>query len=569
MGPVVGLLLAGLVSAALAKPGLLSAPLIATLTPAAAVGPDGRVLDTPEVAVAKAEHAVAHLNERLRLADAAARSVSAQSLQVIAAPAALLVPGAPIGPDGRVVDTPEVVVAKAAHAAAQANERINLANEAARSAAADLNRPLVVANAIVAPAALQAATVGPDGRVQDTAEVAAAKAAHAAAQINERVNLANEAARSSATLVAAGPAAAVAVPLAVAVPGAPLGPDGRVQDTPEVAAARAAHVNAHINEKVNLANEAASGGCTPADLKDARSNRHELRIRKEERYGCVGGYGCFACLCYSLLIAGCTVLLLFCCLVPSGTAESARPILGYQDSYGQYSFGYSAPGSARSEVRTSNGETRGVYSYIDDAGVIQTTQYTADSKNGFRVTATNLPQAPLPIQRASTRQMDELAGEENKIGENNVFLQELQPLKKISQTDERAKEEYEIGERNVFLQGRSDTLESKVKSTKNENTETPVRATSSEILPETIKQSTIPVFRISQGNVLLVPSFVQTPTNVKGPSITPASTTLETNRDNELINKNERIEEQAEPEKQDKPTDLSKEIISPLNTLPL
>ncbi|KAF3420334.1 hypothetical protein E2986_08909 [Frieseomelitta varia] len=257
MGPVVGLLLAGLVSAALAKPGLLSAPLIATLTSTAAVGPDGRVLDTPEVAVAKAEHAAAHLNERLRLADAAARSVSAQSIQLIASPAALLVPGAPIGPDGRVVDTPEVAVAKAAHAAAQANERASLANEAARSAAADLNRSLVVANAIVSPAALQAATVGPDGRVQDTPEVAAAKAAHAAAQINERVNLANEAARSSATLVAAGPAAAVAVPLTVAVPGAPLGPDGRVQDTPEVAAARAAHANAHLNEKLNLANEAA------------------------------------------------------------------------------------------------------------------------------------------------------------------------------------------------------------------------------------------------------------------------------------------------------------------------
>ena len=54
--------------------------------------------------------------------------------------------------------------------------------------------------------------------------------------------------------------------------------------------------------------------------------------------------------------------------------------------------------------------------------------------------------------------MDELAGKENKIGENNVFLQELQPLKKVSQTDEGAKEEYKINERNVFLQGRSDTV---------------------------------------------------------------------------------------------------------------
>ncbi|OAD57423.1 hypothetical protein WN48_01974 [Eufriesea mexicana] len=265
MGPVAGLLFAGLVSAVLAKPGILSAPLIATLTPAAPVGLDGRVLDTPEVAVAKAEHAAAHLNERLKLADEAVRSsgglqtVVKQPSLVVAAPR-VLVPGAPLGLDGRVVDTPEVAVAKAAHAAAQANERINLDHEAARSVAADLARPLVplVANGIVS-SVVQAATVGPDGRLQDTPEVAAAKAAHAAAQINERINLANEAARSSATLVTATPT--VTVPLvasnAVVVPGAPIGPDGRVQDTPEVAVAKAAHATAHLNEKLTLATEAA------------------------------------------------------------------------------------------------------------------------------------------------------------------------------------------------------------------------------------------------------------------------------------------------------------------------
>lgn len=117
----------------------------------------------------------------------------------------------------------------------------------------------LVASSIVAPV-VQAATVGPDGRVQDTLEVAAAKAAHAAAQINERINLANEAVRSSGTIVAAAPAT-VTVPLvasnAVVVPGAPIGPDGRVQDTPEVAVAKVAHATAHLNEKLNLATEAA------------------------------------------------------------------------------------------------------------------------------------------------------------------------------------------------------------------------------------------------------------------------------------------------------------------------
>ncbi|XP_076183695.1 uncharacterized protein LOC143155159 [Ptiloglossa arizonensis] len=263
MGPV-GLVFVASISVALAKPGILSAPLIATLTPAAPVGPDGRVLDTPEVAVAKAEHAAAHLNERLNLANEAVRS--SVSLQTVVNPGSLvvtgpslLVPGAPLGPDGRVVDTQEVAVAKAAHAVAQANERISLANEAARSVAVDLNRPLVpiVTNGLVTPV-VPGATVGPDGRVQDTPEVAAAKAAHAVAQINERINLANEAVRSSGTLVAAAPA--VTVPLvatnAVVVSGAPIGPDGRVLDTPEVAVAKAAHASAHLNEKLNLVNEA-------------------------------------------------------------------------------------------------------------------------------------------------------------------------------------------------------------------------------------------------------------------------------------------------------------------------
>ncbi|KZC07869.1 Cuticle protein 6 [Dufourea novaeangliae] len=91
------------------------------------------------------------------------------------------------------------------------------------------------------------------------------------------------------------------------------------------------------------------------------------------------------------------ILLSICCLLSSGLAKPAAPLLNYQDSKGQYSFGYSAPDSARSEIRTLNGETRGAYSYIDDAGVVQSAQYTADT-GGFRIAATNLPQAPLPVQ---------------------------------------------------------------------------------------------------------------------------------------------------------------------------
>ncbi|XP_015174408.1 PREDICTED: uncharacterized protein LOC107065330 isoform X2 [Polistes dominula] len=90
---------------------------------------------------------------------------------------------------------------------------------------------------------------------------------------------------------------------------------------------------------------------------------------------------------------------LLCCLsLRKSLGQSTNNILlGYQDSFGQYSFGYSTLNSARSEVKTVDGTIRGTYSYIDDKGMIQSTEYIADD-NGFRVVATNLPQAPLPVQ---------------------------------------------------------------------------------------------------------------------------------------------------------------------------
>lgn len=115
--------------------------------PSAPIGLDGRVVDTPEVALAKAEHAAAHINEKINLAAETIRSADHHVLAYVAPsnaavvdgaqlvqPVAVttkLVPGAPIGPDGRVVDTPEVALAKAEHAAAHINEK--LSHEVVRS----------------------------------------------------------------------------------------------------------------------------------------------------------------------------------------------------------------------------------------------------------------------------------------------------------------------------------------------------------------------------------------------------------------------------------------------------
>lgn len=66
-----------------------------------------------------------------------------------------------------------------------------------------------------------------------------------------------------------------------------------------------------------------------------------------------------------------------------------------QDELGQYSYGYNSPLSAKNEIRTADGITRGGYAYLDANGLLQNVQYTADSLNGFRVAASNLPQPPV------------------------------------------------------------------------------------------------------------------------------------------------------------------------------
>lgn len=153
------IILSALVAATSARPGLLVAPQVAALAtpltitklvPGAPIGLDGRVVDTPEVALAKAEHAAAHINERINLAQETLKSADAiaitgplvaSSVEPIAV-AAKIVPAAPLGPDGRVVDTPEVALAKAEHAAAHINQKIEQAVEQRQSSSLEI--PLVL-----------------------------------------------------------------------------------------------------------------------------------------------------------------------------------------------------------------------------------------------------------------------------------------------------------------------------------------------------------------------------------------------------------------------------------------
>ncbi|XP_014602766.1 PREDICTED: altered inheritance of mitochondria protein 3-like [Polistes canadensis] len=265
-----------ILAVAVGNPGFLygvhPAPIAyARLVPGAPIGIDGRVVDTPEVAVAKAEHAAAHINERINLANEAVKSaevivpatygasiatpVIAASAVPIIAPATKIVSGAPIGIDGRVVDTPEVAVAKAEHAAAQANERLGLAQEAVKSASADF--PIVVSSSPVVYAkfastghtssALEKKKKEGKGKKEGLHTPPPQLLSQVVMQVSILVVLALIASSCKAGYIGP-PSSSYAEPQLEAqrapprfAPPAPVGQDGNVIDTPEVAQAKAAH----------------------------------------------------------------------------------------------------------------------------------------------------------------------------------------------------------------------------------------------------------------------------------------------------------------------------------------
>ncbi|XP_076633808.1 uncharacterized protein LOC143347979 [Colletes latitarsis] len=145
--------------------------------------------------------------------------------------------GVPLAYDGRVLDTPEVARAKAAHLSTQAYE-------AARNTVGYAHIPVL--SRVYAPPITYGAPIGADGRVIDTPEVAEAKAAHLAAYALE--------AAKKLGLYPYGALAYSSIPHAYRYGyGAPLGPDGRVVDTPEVAEAKAAHLAAHAQQAAKIA----------------------------------------------------------------------------------------------------------------------------------------------------------------------------------------------------------------------------------------------------------------------------------------------------------------------------
>ena len=51
---------------------------------------------------------------------------------------------------------------------------------------------------------------------------------------------------------------------------------------------------------------------------------------------------------------------------------------------GQYEYGYNTGNSAKYEIKTADGITKGAYSYSDPNNILRVTNYVSDSLNGYR-----------------------------------------------------------------------------------------------------------------------------------------------------------------------------------------
>ncbi|XP_047501828.1 uncharacterized protein LOC125047593 [Penaeus chinensis] len=81
-------------------------------------------------------------------------------------------------------------------------------------------------------------------------------------------------------------------------------------------------------------------------------------------------------------------------VVPAAAPTQVLSQFHSQNELGGYEYGYAGGPSAKHEIRTADGVTRGSYSYVDANGELQTVSYVADDLHGFRVLASNLPEGP-------------------------------------------------------------------------------------------------------------------------------------------------------------------------------
>ena len=70
---------------------------------------------------------------------------------------------------------------------------------------------------------------------------------------------------------------------------------------------------------------------------------------------------------------------------------------------GHYEYGYSTGNSAKYEIKTKDGLTRGSYSYTDPNAVLRVTNYVSDTANGYRARNTEHGSAISPWEGQSMK----------------------------------------------------------------------------------------------------------------------------------------------------------------------
>ncbi|XP_015429386.1 PREDICTED: uncharacterized protein LOC107186095 [Dufourea novaeangliae] len=169
-------------------------------------------------------------------------------------------PPAPLSSDGMVMDTPEVAHARAAHLAmhAEAMARLRKAQndyEMYENNDMTMMMPRMMEEPMTPKRQRQRTSFAPldrDGRVMDTPEVTEAKNAHLAAHARATSKASEfyefdvyDGRKNVIYLTPLRVTYKHAPSIGYRGPFAPLGPDGRVVDTPEVARARESHMKAH------------------------------------------------------------------------------------------------------------------------------------------------------------------------------------------------------------------------------------------------------------------------------------------------------------------------------------
>lgn len=142
------------------------------------------------------------------------------------------------------------------------------------------------------------------------------------------------------------------------------------EETPEVVAARAAHLKAF--DLAKAAAEASPDVEEPSTEEPASEVESEATSRKRRS-------------------------VYFAAPLPYYYSPILSSQYEVKDHLGQYTYGYNDGLSAKAESRSFDGTTSGGYSYLDSNGLVQNVNYIADS-NGFRVAASNLPVAVKAIE---------------------------------------------------------------------------------------------------------------------------------------------------------------------------